>query len=150
MHAEEAGEEAARHAGRRWESTRGALVRAGAPDGDRLTDELLLLLYFAGQAAVHFALFDEDALKKRVQTGFSLAWDRFAREKSPAAGRDAADRLQEYTRSLQQGASAVAGTFCRFLGCGSTRVERAAASLFDRQVTATMKLVMNHRSEGLA
>ena len=75
--------------------------------------------------------------------------DRFAREKSSTVDQVAGDRLQEYTLSLRGGgqvgsggtASVVARSFCRFLGCESPQAERAAASLFDEQVTATMHLI---------
>jgi len=149
VHPEDAGKAAARAAGERWDRARGELVKAGVPDQGRLTDELLLLLYFAGYAAIHIALFDCGKLKNRVQVGYSLAWDRFAREKSSTVDQVAGDRLQEYTLSLRGGgqvgsggtASVVARSFCRFLGCESPQAEMAAASLFDEQVTATMHLI---------
>lgn len=156
MHAEDAGEAAARAAGERWNHARGELVKAGAPDQSRLTDELLLLLYFAGHAAIHIALFDREKLKKRVQVGYALAWDRFAREKSSTVNQAAENRLQEYTLSLRGGgqgdsggtAAAVARSFCRFLGCESPQVERVSASLFNEQVTATMRLIRQRQARG--
>jgi hypothetical protein len=146
---EDAGKAAAQAAGELWDRARGELVNAGVADQRRLTDELLLLLYFAGHASIHIALFGRGKLKKRVQVGYTLAWDRFAREKSSTVDQVAGERLQEYSRSLRGGgqagsggaASVVAMRFCRFLECRSPQAELAAASLFNEQVTATMHLI---------
>jgi hypothetical protein len=155
MQAEEAGEAAARAAGTRWNGARDMLLRAGAPEGDTLTDELLLYLYFTDHAAIHIALFDQAKVRNRVQMAYSLAWDAFARSKSHTVNRLSDDRLQAYSRSLQESrgtgstASAVADVFSGFLGCENEQVTRVSALLFDEQMTATMSLIREQRRQGL-
>lgn len=157
MHAEDAGKTAAQEMENRWDRIRARLIQAGAQDGEKLTDELLLFLYFAGHAAVHIALFDNEKLRNRVQVGYSLGWEEFARKRSSTVHSIAEGRLQAYTSSLQNGqgaasggsASAVAGSFCGFLGCDTPSLQRVSAILFDEQLTATMGLIRDQRSRGL-